>query len=386
MRPSMASIGARALLLAALWVGVASAEPLNQTLLTVPGRGELRLDGPVRVAGMSPLRLEEPLRGNFILTANKPGYVEQQARLYFPDGGGPAELKGSSPVNSVGGVIRTLALPGVGQWTEGRRGQGLTLLGTEMFAVAMLLKSDGDLSHAERQVSIVTDELNSGDPATRSPQDQVNLIVSQQRWADEVTDARHARTRWAIMAAATWGYAVLDQAFLRGGLEVQPHGFDTLRVMLAPVSRFQAVARSLFIPGTGQAYAGHIGRGTLFLLGAAAATGAALAAEAHFDRTLSVQTEAQLRYDQLFAITGDVSQLSAARDAVQGAYGEARDARKLRNILWAGAGAVWALNVFDALAMDIPGETGGLTAGLPSTGLYTSIHPGSFRLGIHRGF
>ncbi|MBI5836646.1 MAG: hypothetical protein HZB25_05320 [Candidatus Eisenbacteria bacterium] len=369
----------------ALGACLAAAPAPAQTLLSSPPHAELRLDGPVRVIGPSPLMLEEPLRGEYLLTAEKPGFVVQKARLRFPEGGGPARPAGSGPFSGVSGVIRTLALPGVGQMAAGERGHGWVMLLTEAGALGMVIKSDADARHALNDYNSAYDRLQAAAGTTVTAEEQTDLEIAVRRAQYLQDDARASRRRWLVFAGLTWGYSVLDQAFLRGGLDVRTHGFDTLRVTLQPVSRTQAVLRSALVPGAGQAYAGHRGRGAWLLLFTGGLTSVALAGEHHFDRTLSEQAEAQARYDALSARTSDVDRLNSARDALQQRYSDASSARRTRTLLWAAAGTAWVLNILDAMVMDIPGADG-RTAALDREGMYAQVDPGSVRLGFRRGF
>ncbi len=366
--------------------GTAFAQSVPQTLLSNPPQAELRLDGALRLSGQSPLHLDEPLRGEFVLTAEKPGFVRQKARLVFPDNGGPAVPSGASPVNSFGGLIRTLALPGIGQWSEGQQGQGAVLFGSEAMAVGLLLKSDADVRKGQSEYDLAVSRL-SRDNSSLSDEDQVRLAVAVLRGQDLVENARSSRKRWAYMAAAAWGYAVVDQAFLRGGLEVRADGLDTLRVRMQRVSRSEAVLRSVFVPGSGQGYAGHDGRSAWLLFGAVGLTAGSIAGEGHLDRTISEYDEALLRRSELDKHqTGDSPAKQSAADEVQRRYSEYRSARRVRNVLWASTAAVWLVNIVDAAVMDIPGENGGFSVVNRPTGMFANIHPGEFRLGYRRGF
>lgn len=372
---------------ALLSAGSAFAQSVPQTLLSNPPQAELRLDGALRLSGQSPLRLDEPLRGEFVLTAEKPGFVRQKARLVFPDNGGPAVPSGAGPVNGFGGLIRTLALPGIGQWSGGQPGQGAVLFASEALAVGMLLKSDADVRAGQSEYDLAVDRLGRGDGSSLSDEDQVRLAVAVARGQNLVDNARSSRKRWAYMAAAAWGYAVVDQAFLRGGLEVRADGLDTLRVRMQRVSRSEAVLRSVFVPGSGQGYAGHDGRSAWLLLGAAGFTAASITAEGHLDRSISEYNEALLRQSELGKHqAGDGPAKQSAADAVQGRYSEYRSSRRVRNVLWASTAALWLVNVVDAAVMEIPGEGGGFSVVSRPTGMFANIHPDEFRLGYRRGF
>ena len=375
-----------------LWVlgllgaGPALAQSNTQTLLSYPPRAELHLDGPVKVTGTSPLLIEEPLRGYYLLTATKPGFATQRARIYFPEGGGSARPAGGSTVSGVGGVVRTLLLPGAAQWASGERGHGLMLLASEAWALGWVIKSESDYRAGLSALEQAGARQAASGGTILDPEAQAQLQVDVQQAQDRVDDARAARKRWFLVAGAAWGYSVLDQLVLRGSLDVQPAGLDTLHIRMRYVSRSEAVLRSAVIPGSGQAYAGHHGRGGWFTLLGTAALSLALSGEQHLDRTLSEQAEAQVRYDALGAAGASQDRLNQARDDLERRYAEASNARRTRNLMWTTAALVWGLNVLDAALMDIPGEGGRLASAEPRQGLYAQFDPGSMRLGFRRGF
>jgi hypothetical protein len=373
-------------MLGVLWACTAFAQTTSQTLLSFPPRAELQLAGAVQVNGISPLLIEEPLRGDYVLTASKPGFVVQKTRLRFPEGGGPAQPTGSSPITGVGGAVRTMLLPGAGQWAAGEKGHGAALLLTEFVAVSMVVKSEHDVRKAQTAYDLATAQIQAGGSTVLSPADQVGLNVLQQHAANLHDDAGRARTRWLLMAGVAWGYSVLDQVALRGGLRVQPRGLDTLAVLMEPVSRGQAVLRSFLVPGAGQAYAGHRSRGTLLLMLSTGLTTFAMAGEHHYDRTLSEFHEAEMRYSELVSVGADVDRVNAASAAVQQRYGDATSARRTRNTFWALAVGAWGLNLLDAAMMDIPAPDNRHAGLNRADGLYTHIDPGSVQLGFRRGF
>ena len=108
-----------------------------------------------------------------------------------------------------------------------------------------------------------------------------------------------------------------------------------------------------------------------------------MAAESHYDRTLSAQSEAQLRYDLLSGGDRD-----AAAAQLERRHEQAGSARQLRRIMWGSLGAVWALNVLDAAGMGLAPEGPARVAagGGKRPGLFAGIAPDGVRLGVRGGF
>lgn len=120
---------------------------------------------------------------------------------------------------------------------------------------------------------------------------------------------------------------------------------DTVWITLHARGAAGAGARSLVMPGWGQAYGHHPGRGVVFFC-ATAAVGAALAVSAvRYQDRLDTYRDA----DALYHSATTVSDVEAAFQARARASDRAEDAYKLRQIAFGTLCGVWGLNVLEAM-------------------------------------
>lgn len=147
-------------------------------------------------------------------------------------------------------------------------------------------------------------------------------------------------------------------------LKVSRSGFEThsYRVMLSPdrptvinvdlipKTRFKAAARSVFIPGWGQRYSEHDGRGKLFTGLAAAAVGYYLVTDANFDDKNDVFLERLSQYDAM-AAGGSLADIKWMQPRLDKAQQEAWDAENRRRLAIGMVVAVWGWSVLDALLL-----------------------------------
>ena len=104
-------------------------------------------------------------------------------------------------------------------------------------------------------------------------------------------------------------------------------------------SKFTAVFLSSIFPGGGQFYSGKGGRGLFYLFGTAAGVGGAY----YFQQPVVAYNEAKTAYEEA---TGNFTYY---REEMEAAWLEAEPAIEMRNYCVMAAGALYALNVLDAL-------------------------------------
>ena len=145
-------------------------------------------------------------------------------------------------------------------------------------------------------------------------------------------------------------------------LALNLHGYETYRlrvfldptkqmvvdVRLSPKTRFKAAARSLFIPGWGQRYAGQKGKGYAYTLLAVGSVVAYLFADARFDNKREEYNEIKHTYDSL-ANGGNIAHLREWRPLLEEAQEDAFEAENIRRGTIGAAIGIWGLNVIDAI-------------------------------------
>mgnify|MGYP000954097301 CR=1 FL=1 len=134
-------------------------------------------------------------------------------------------------------------------------------------------------------------------------------------------------------------------------LVLDPTKQIAVAVELARKTPLKAAARSFFIPGWGQKYAGEPAKATAFF---AAAVGSGLAflwADNKFDDKRAILNERQREFDRLNDPGSGATQneIQAAWELQQDARSEARDAEDVRRVTIGLAAGVWVLNMIDVL-------------------------------------
>lgn len=219
------------------------------TILADPAETRLLLDSKSgEVHGLAPLDVPATFEGPFRVTVEGPRVARTRGSIEVPGHGGRVSLLSEPRQPSLELLVRSLNFPGVANLTTGRTGRGVVL------GVAAL----GGLFATTRSHAMYRDRLSEfGDYA-----------------ADRARDERLARNAWARFTAATWGVSAVDY-WLRPRLSIEEVANQRLVLSAPQVTRTAIVWRSLLIPGAGQEFANHRGRGSLWL-GATLAAGAGL--------------------------------------------------------------------------------------------------------------
>jgi len=222
--------------------------PTTLTALTQPTSTWLRFDGPSRIQGAAPLELPPTFQGRFSLVVEGATVARTQGVLYVPPRGLAARLLSEPRGFSGGLVVRSLSYPGLPNITAKRPVRGLVLAGA---ATGGLVAAG--FAHFEYRERLDEFGGNSGDRAL---------------------DKRTARNSWVKYAGATWAVSAVDY-WIRPRLALEESTPSRLTLSVPTVSRSAILWRSALVPGAGQDYANHPGRGALWL-------GATLAAAAGF--------------------------------------------------------------------------------------------------------
>jgi hypothetical protein len=131
-----------------------------------------------------------------------------------------------------------------------------------------------------------------------------------------------------------------------------------LTVTSAPVLAFDgAVARSVLLPGSGQAHHGHYTKAALFA-SAAIITGAGLfATQIHYNRAVDTYEEQKRIYNDYPRLleSGRVftqSEIDATYDAMEAAWDDAESRVKWRNVFLGALLVTYTLNLVDVIVSE----------------------------------
>jgi hypothetical protein len=317
----------------------AEERPGYYTVNTRPDRADAALIGPSRLTGVTPLALPGDLLGSYRLEINSYGYEHQRVEIEFPGNAGPVELSSPRPTGA-GGIVKAVAWPGLAELTGGQgdayRGAGFALAGG--VGVIGLIAAEVRRSSAEDDLG-ASNEATGGDPNERA---RIRLdAASQAATADAASDATRD---WLAFMGAVWGVSLIDTYFLTPGPGRVDTDITSLTFGLSPMSRGEAVLRSL-VPGLGQYYAGRQRAGQVAFLGAlASVTGLLMAEHAYEESLITLRAYEELYEDPL----ADPEEVEIFRGAVEDQSSTAKDHRDTRNILAGVTAGVWVANLVDA--------------------------------------
>ena len=156
----------------------------------------------------------------------------------------------------------------------------------------------------------------------------------------------------------------------------------TVDIKLSPKTRLKAIARSLIVPGWGQAYAEQKTKGYVFGTLALGAVGTYLVAEKHFQ-------DRKDAYDQLLhvwdstAAHGSIDDLRRMKFYLDKAQNSAYDAENVRRGTIGAVIGVWSLAFLDAMFF-FPG--GGTTIDVKGLSLEPEVSPTQFGFALTRRF
>jgi uncharacterized protein DUF5683 len=342
--------------------GTYSEEPagLFYTIDSQPVRGQAQLVGRNRFQGQMPISMPAELMGDYRLRITAPGYETQAGHITFPGSGAPVEL-GPQRVS----FARAIAWPGLAALSSGEsepvRGWGMaTAAGV---GVTGLVASEIRRRDAENG--------SGGDPEPGDSSEETAARIQEARDAGAEEAASSARNDWAIFTAATWGLSLLDTYALAPGIDRAQVDLTEVDLTLSPLSRGQAVLRSL-IPGFGQTYARRNKAGALAFYGAlGSVTGLLMAEHAYEESRMQVNALEDLYQDP----GADPEALVAIRSEIEDESETASDREQLRNIMAGITAGVWAINLLDAwIGTPTPSSAGQAGQGLP---LRVALLPGS---------
>jgi hypothetical protein len=131
----------------------------------------------------------------------------------------------------------------------------------------------------------------------------------------------------------------------RSSVYLDPQKPMSLSVNLKPKTRFKALARSVLIPGWGQAYTDQRLKAGCFLLLAAASVGSYLIADSDFDDKDDRYNDLLREYNSLSTYEGKLALYPRLAEAREEAY----DFESVRRITIGAVIAVWGLSALDLL-------------------------------------
>jgi hypothetical protein len=298
----------------------------RRTVLTDPTEAVLTIHGETEVGGTSPIEMDPHWTGKYAITIEAAGYSTARGKVYFPEDASSPTLASEPPGLSPGLFLRSLNFPGVPALMSGHRRRGLALLTAGVGGVA----------------AVVRDQLEYRSKLKKTDAE------SQFR----ARDFRYARGRWQVYTAGVWGMSALDY-MIRSRMDLLEATPTRVRVGAPKLARINVVWRSMLVPGAGQDYANHEGRGVVWL-SATLLSGAAyfIADESHR------RIETKLGRAQDLLETSGPGELADRQADVDHFTSLEKKSKNLLNGLALGTIGIYALNVIDAGIVGTGGSAG----------------------------
>lgn len=320
------TIGLLGLLAMITTVGPASAQqpelaPAHSlTVTTNPSGLNLHLEGSVEITGASPLELPSAAEGRFSMTAEGSDVPRTQGVFRFPERGMPPRALSEPAGLSAGLLIRSLNYPGIPNVASKRpeRGWPMTFAATGALGMATA-------AHFEYRKDLDT-------PGTLAGFD--------------IREERRERNAWLIYGGAVWGMSAIDY-WMRPRFDTHVITPDRMSVEVPTLDRGKVVARSLFVPGAGQAYANHRTRSGLWLVGV-------LAAGVGYTVAETMVSDARRDHDKNLYLAGQNPADSLLYlDRAANARDDLASAQDLRRKFGYGALGIYALSLLDAITLSL---------------------------------
>ena len=294
-----------------------------------PPGAHVRVSGPVGLAGVTPLPLDDLPPGSYRLQAQGRGTALARGRL--------VQESGAFAVVPSVSATAILLPPGIIHLQQDETGRGLLFLGAGLAGGTMAVINEVSRSDAEEDV----DRAQQRYEDAVAEEDIVAARLDLESALDEADDEAEMRNLWAVYGGATWVGAAVEQWLLTPHATLDASS-SALRIPRAGGPR--AGLLSALVPGAGQRYVGRSSRGNLFTMGVMGLGAFTLVAHESYLDARRDQAEAQRHYDA--ATTED------DLDRWQNELEDAADTADSRNTLqWACAAVtagVYLWNVFDA--------------------------------------
>lgn len=186
--------------------GSLSAQEANTIINSDPPGAAITLDGEYKISATTPCRFPETIVGKFTLRAMMPGYENWSGEIMIIPGQENHFTFGLSPKTRLKAGLRSLFMPGWGQYYAGNKTRAFVVNITTLgFGVGTLL-ADHKFRNKQNdyeQAQMDLDNATSYEEIARLRQ----LVIDKNR---EAYDAETLRNTFLYATAGLWAYNLLD--------------------------------------------------------------------------------------------------------------------------------------------------------------------------------
>ncbi len=319
------------------------------------------IQGPVSVSGATPLPLEDLPAGDYRLEVTGWGFPWIQGRFEIERGGQIFTRTG-------GGTLALITPPGLEHFQNRESARGWLLLGAGVLGAAEVIAQESSRSDAAKEVDRATLAFNAAVSEEGIQRTRLDLLAA----LDEEEDEAEIRTLWAGYLGAVWLGAAVESWLFTPRPSLSREASGDYRLSIPRAGGATAAFRSALVPGSGQRYLGHRGRGNLFSAGVLVFGAGTLLAQDAFLEARRDQAVIQRRYD----VAETPAELSRWARDLDEAADRTRDRSRIR---WAFTGltvGVYLWNVLDA------GNLGGTPVTRKAVAVSVMPNPEGFQAGV----
>lgn len=162
------------------------------TVMSRPGGAAVRITGDQSVVGRTPFTLDRGLVGRYVITGSEIGYERWRRAITLDGASADTIWMTLSEKNAAMAGLRSMIIPGWGQFYDDHPGRGSIFLGAAILAGAGYVFADLRVNDRVEDLSAAT------------------TPAEVERATERLEDARDVRKYVLIAGGAVWGLSVID--------------------------------------------------------------------------------------------------------------------------------------------------------------------------------
>ncbi len=330
---NLVSVAAAAAAILAVALPAGAAPGPGPNLTSSPAGLSVKLSGPVKISGSTPISLADVPAGRYRLRVGAAGTGHAMGRL-------TRGVDGTLHLGRLVGPEAVLLPPGVTFFRQGAETRGLLFAAGGVAGATGTVWKAVRLHDAQRDADLARERYNAAVSPTAIDQARLDILAANDRVADE----KNLRNMWGAYLGAVWAGAALESWILTPSPGLRDGGHGNYTLVGPGGGRFGATVRSILVPGAGQRYLGHPQRGNRFTTAAMLLGAGSIVAQQSFLAARRRQNDAQRRYDAAETET----ETSVWRSRLQDDGDRTRSRNRLRWGLVGATVGVYLWNVIDA--------------------------------------
>ena len=199
-------------------------------ITTRPTGATVYLKGEYKLVGRAPYVIYQPLAGLYEIEATKLGYEKYTATHYFRPGTNERLSIKLTRKTRLRAMIRSMFLPGWGQYYSDQKFKGLLLGSIQLISAAYLLYSDTEYQKAVDRFNQSVETFRKFEKNAELRAALIQDILNAQQQVDRKYELRK---RSLIVAASIYVYNLLDALILFPSYPKEPKGFG-LKLAVEP--------------------------------------------------------------------------------------------------------------------------------------------------------